>query len=92
MLAVSSPEAIKPVVVDAFCNPISDPGEVYSGCYGRASIDFYGYSKQGNKGVSAGLLSVQKLHDGDSLGGARGSADDFNDGYVDAGMNDDFLR
>lgn len=72
----------KPVIVDAFRNEVTDPAEVYSGCYGRASINFYGYSKNGKKGISAGLLSVQKLHDGEPFG-TVGSADDFDDGYTD---------
>ena len=78
-----------PVVVDAFRNPITDPGEVYSGCYGRASINFFGYSRSGKKGISAGLLSIQKLHDGEPFG-TVGSADDFADGYADP-EDDDFL-
>lgn len=74
---------VKPVIVDNFRNPITDPSEVYSGCYGRASINFYGYRQSGNKGISAGLQSIQKLTDGEPLGGHMGSADDFDDGYVD---------
>lgn len=73
----------QPVVVDRTRQPILDRGEIYSGCYGRACINFYGYSRNGKKGVSAGLLSLQKLADGDALGGERGSADDFADGYQD---------
>ena len=88
VITVSSKQ--KPVIVDAFRNPVTDPAEVYSGCYGRAAINFYGYSTNGKKGVSAGLLSVQKLHDGDPLGGAMGSADDFDDDYSD-GEADDFM-
>lgn len=79
----------KPVVVDAFGNPITDPGEVYGGAYGRASISFFGYNTAGSKGIGAALLAVQKLHDGEPFG-TVGSADDFNDGYVDAGALDDF--
>ena len=83
----------RPVVVDSFKNEITDPEEVYSGCYGRACINFYGYNSAGKKGISAGLLSIQKLHDGDRLGGAAGSADDFDDDYIDptAGDIDDIL-
>ncbi len=81
----------KPVVVDSFRNPITDPGEVYSGCYGRASINFYGYNRNGKKGISAGLQSIQKLHDGDPLGGSRGSADDFDDGFKDENDLSDIL-
>ena len=87
VITVSSKQ--KPVIVDNTGNPITDPGEVYSGCYGRASINFYGYSRSGKKGISAGLLAVQKLHDGQPFG-TVGSADDFNDGYSD-GEDDDFM-
>jgi hypothetical protein len=88
VITVSSKQ--KPVIVDAFRNPITDPAELFSGCFGRAAINFYGYSRNGKKGISAGLQSVQKLHDGEPLGGARGSADDFDDGYSD-GADDDFM-
>ena len=87
VITVSSKQ--KPVIVDAMREPITDPGEVYSGCYGRASINFYGYNANGKKGVSAGLLSIQKLHDGEPFG-TVGSADDFADGYQD-GEGVDFL-
>ena len=87
VITVSS--KVKPIIVDSMRNAITDPTEVYSGCYGRAAINFYGYNRNGRKGISAGLLSVQKLHDGDPLGGNIGSADDFDDGYKDE--EDDFL-
>ena len=74
VITVSSKQ--QPVIVDNMGNRITDPGEVYSGCYGRASINFDGYSKNGKKGISAGLLAVQKLHDGEPFG-TVGSADDF---------------
>lgn len=94
VITVSSKQ--KPVIVDSFRNEITDPGEVYSGCYGRASINFYGYNRNGKKGISAGLLSVQKLHDGEPFG-TVGSADDFDDDYRDpaaveaGGFDDDDL-
>lgn len=78
----------KPVIVDNFRNEITDPGEVYSGCYGRAAIEFFGYNTAGSKGISAGLLSVQKLSDGEPFG-TVGSANDFNDGYTDPEADDD---
>lgn len=87
VIAVSSKH--QPVIVDAFRNEITDPGEVYSGCYGRASINFYGYSNK-KKGIGAGLLSIQKLTDGEPFG-TVGSADDFDDGYSEAGADDDFM-
>lgn len=88
VITVSSKQ--KPVIVDAFRNEITDPSEVYSGCYGRASINFYGYSSNGKKGISAGLLSIQKLHDGEPFG-TVGSASDFDDGWTDAEADDDFM-
>lgn len=88
VITVSSKQ--KPIVVDSFRNNITDPGELRSGDYGRASINFYGYNRAGKKGVSAGLLSIQKLHDGEPFG-TVGSADDFDDGFTDGGVDDDFL-
>lgn len=88
VITVSSKQ--KPVIVDRAGNPIIDATEVYSGCYGRASINFYGYNTNGKKGVSAGLLAVQKLADGEPFG-TVGSADDFNDGFQDEGADDDFM-
>lgn len=73
----------KPVIVDAFRNEITNPAEVYSGCYGRAAIKFFGYNTKGSKGLSASLLSIQKLSDGEPFG-TVGSADDFDDDYKDA--------
>ena len=86
VITVSSKQ--KPTIVDNFRNPITTPGEVYSGCYGRASINFYGYNAKGKKGISAGLLAIQKLHDGEPFG-TVGSADDFADDFKDE--DDDFL-
>lgn len=71
---------IKPLMLDSFKNEIADPNEIYSGCYGRVSINFYGYNNR-RKGIGCGLLGVQKLHDGDPLGGVMATADDFSDGF-----------
>lgn len=81
----------KPVVVDAFGNPITNESEIYGGCYGRVSFTLFGYNTAGSKGIGAALLAVQKLHDGEAFG-TVGSADDFNDGFTDGGAGDDFLN
>ena len=74
----------KPGIVDKDLNEILDPDEVYSGCWGRASINFYAFNTNGNKGVGAGLNNIQKLKDGERLGSARASAEsDFGDDYED---------
>jgi len=68
----------KPGVIDQYKKEITDPEEFYSGCYGRASVNFFAFNVAGNKGVAAGLNNVQKTEDGEKLGGARTSAtDDF---------------
>jgi hypothetical protein len=70
----------KPGVLDENGQPIIDATEVYSGCYGRVSISFFGYNSNGNKGVACGLDNVQKLADGESLGGTKPSAsNDFDE-------------
>jgi hypothetical protein len=70
----------KPGIVDRDLTEIIDPAEIYSGCYGRASINLYAYNVNGNRGIAAGLNNLQKLADGDPLGGmASRPEDDFAD-------------
>lgn len=70
----------KPGVVDENRDEIIDKDEFYSGCYGRASINLYAFNVNGNKGIAAGLNGVQKLEDGERLGGGVFNADeDFGD-------------
>ena len=69
----------KPQVVDAQRNMITDPGEIYSGVYGRVSMNAYPYKYMGNCGVSFGLNNVQKVAEGESLGGAARAEEDFDD-------------
>lgn len=68
---------LRPGVVDADMNEIIDPNEVYSGCYGRVSVTLYPYNTNGSKGIAYGLQNVQKLTDGDRLGGSSSAAEDF---------------
>ena len=66
-----------PGVVDANRNEILDKSEVYSGCYGRASISFYAFNANGNKGIACGLNNLQKIKDGEPLGGKASAESDF---------------
>ena len=66
-----------PGIVDADRNPIIDRSEVYSGVYGRASINFYAFNSNGNKGIACGLNNLQKIRDGEPLGGKSRAEDDF---------------
>lgn len=53
------------------------PSDVYSGMYGRVTINFYGYSNSGNRGVGCGLGNVLKTRDGEPLAGGASAAADF---------------
>ena len=66
-----------PGIVDADCNPILTRSEVYSGVYGRASITFYAFNSSGNKGIACGLNNLQKIRDGEPLGGRASAESDF---------------
>ena len=67
----------QPGIVDASCQPIIDPSECYSGCYGRASINAFAYNNNGSKGISFGLNNLQVLRQAESLGGKSRAEDDF---------------
>lgn len=56
---------------------ILDRSEVYSGCYARVSLSFYAFNSNGNKGVACGLGNIQKVRDGEPLGGRTNAEDDF---------------
>lgn len=66
-----------PQIVDKAVKPILDRDEVYSGCYARVSLSFYAFNSNGNKGVACGLGNIQKIRDGEPLGGRTSAADDF---------------
>ena len=66
-----------PGIVDTNCQPILDRSEVYSGVYGRASINLYAFNSNGNKGIACGLNNLQKIRDGEPLGGKSSAEDDF---------------
>jgi hypothetical protein len=75
-----------PQIVDKNVNPILDRSEVYSGVYARVSINFYAFNSNGNKGIACGLGNIQKIRDGEPLGGRTNAADDFA-----TDVDDDFL-
>lgn len=76
-----------PQIVDQDVNPIRDRSEVYSGCYGRVSINFYAFNTNGNRGVACGLGNIQKTRDGEPLGGHVSAASEFDTWDAD----EDFL-
>lgn len=66
----------QPSIVDRSLNPIMSRDEFYSGCYGRASINFYAFNVS-SKGIAAGLNNLQKLEDGEMLAGGSTAEEDF---------------
>lgn len=76
-MSVSS--KVQPGIIDRDKMPILDQQEVYSGCYVRVALGAFAFNQQGNKGVSFGLNHVQKLRDGEPLGGITRAEDEFDD-------------
>jgi hypothetical protein len=66
-----------PGIVDADRQPIIERSEIYSGVYGRASVNFYAFNTNGNKGIACSLNNLQKIRDGEHLGGKSNAEDDF---------------
>lgn len=66
---INANSATAPGIVDADRNTIIDRSEVYSGVYGRASINLYAFNSNGNKGIACSLNNLQKIKDGEPLGG-----------------------
>lgn len=83
---VNANSATAPGIVDEAVNPILNRSEVYSGVYGRASISFYAFNSNGNKGIACGLNNLQKIRDGEPLGSRVSAESDFSSEY-----DEDFL-
>jgi hypothetical protein len=83
---VNANSTTAPQIVDKSVDPILDRSEVYSGVYARVSINFYAFNSNGNRGVACGLGNIQKIRDGEPLGGRSNAADDFA-----TDVDDDFL-
>jgi len=74
---INANSATAPGIVDVDRNPVLTRSEVYSGVYGRASISFYAFNSNGNKGIACGLNNLQKVRDGEPLGGKVSAESDF---------------
>ena len=83
MWFVNANSAHAPQIVDLDLNPILDRNEVYSGCYCRVSMTFYAFNSNGNRGIACGLNNLQKVKDGEHLGGRISAEAEF------AGLDDD---
>lgn len=67
----------KPGLIEKNGMEIIDATEFYSGCYGKASVTFYAFNYNGNKGIACGLNNIMKTRDGEPLGGRSRAVDDF---------------
>ncbi len=74
---INANSATAPGIVDADRIPVLDRSNVYSGVYGRASITFYAFNSNGNRGIACGLQNLQLIRDGEPLGGKVSAESDF---------------
>lgn len=51
--------------------------KLYAGCYARAELIAFAYDTAGNVGIGFALLNVQKIKDGEALGGKRKAREVF---------------
>ena len=82
-LFINTSSKLKPGVLKFAANgekvPVTSEDDIYSGCYGYVSVNFFAYNRNGNKGISAGLNNVLVTERGDYLGGRSSAESDFND-------------
>lgn len=81
---INATSKYRPQVVDKDLKILS-PDELYNGCLGRVSINFYPYNhkESGNCGISCELLNLQKLKDGEKIVNRASAVDDFSVAYDD---------
>lgn len=59
--------------------PIVDEEEIYSGVWAVASVTFFPFDVNVNKGIACGLNNLMKFKDDDKLGGRTSAENDFAD-------------
>ena len=80
----------KPGLIDRQKNKIVNEEDFYAGCYAHATMIAFVYEDAGNNGVAFALQNIQKLGDGEPLGGKRSADKDFDDLGDDLGSEDSF--
>jgi hypothetical protein len=76
---------LAPQIVDLSMQNILSEAEIYSGIYARVSVRFFSYASNGKRGIGCGLGPVQKIEDGEPLGGRVSAVEAFGDNS--AGFN-----
>jgi hypothetical protein len=69
----------RPGMVDKKVQPILDLKEIKSGDWGNVSLNFYPFNVGTSSGVAVGLNHVQKVKDGEPLGGFSTAEDEFDE-------------
>ena len=82
--AANTTTQYQPGVVDSYIDPatnqlkvITDSREFYPGCYARAKVHAYWFDVDGNKGIGLSIGNIQKVKDGEPMGGGRPATQDF---------------
>lgn len=83
MMFFNASNSRRPQCVDRNVDPITNPDDLYSGCYCNVMINFYAFNTGSNKGIAASLGNVQKIRDGEPLGYGRTKAEDDFDLFDD---------
>lgn len=86
---LNAKSSTRPGIVDKKKVPIVDEEEIYSGVWAVVSVTFFGYDKNGNKGVACGLNNIMKFKDDEHLGGRTSAESDFGDVNFDDEDDDD---
>lgn len=84
-IRASGSDKKRPLVIDGNRQPLEE-ADFYPGCYARAIVRAFAYDQSGNRGISFGLQAVQKVKDGEPLGGgARPEDFEVVEGYGSGG-------
>ena len=74
---INATSKFAPGVVDKNGKEILKASEAYSGAFYRFEFNFYPYETKGNIGIAAGLNAVQKIAEGERLGGGGSDGSNF---------------
>lgn len=90
---ISASNTMRPTVIDADKTPlVAADGKPYSGCVVNASIEVWAYDHpKGGKGISATVLGVQFVKDGEKFGSGSSVADESDFDDVSTGADADSL-
>lgn len=68
---------------------VTNPADLYPGCFARAIVFAFAWEKVGKKGVSFGLDHIQKIKDGSVFGGKKAAEDSFSPLAIDDDETED---